>query len=175
MNNDLVKGEVSADQLQGILDLVSQIQKQLPFLIDLNANDRRSLPKLGDKSRAFVDQGLVLATQNSGILPRNFDIEEYRRDVALVRQLEPVVLGSASWPGAWRIPCWRPVAMPIAKLCWFTRRRNWPARTVRWNSIWTAWAAASPAGSPGPRPCLPPVEASDAGGGCRPPPFSKRS
>lgn len=99
MNNDLVKGEVSAEQLQGILDLVSQIQKQLPFLIDLNANDRRSLPKLGDKSRAFVDQGLVLATQNSGILPRNFDIEEYRRDVALVRQLEPLVLAVGQLAG----------------------------------------------------------------------------
>jgi len=30
-------------------------------LIDLNADERRALTKLGDKSRAFADQGLVLA------------------------------------------------------------------------------------------------------------------
>jgi hypothetical protein len=72
--------------------LVNEIQSNLPFLIDLTTDDRRTLPKMGDKSRTFVDQGLVLATQNQGILPRNFDPEEYRRDVSLVRQLEPVVL-----------------------------------------------------------------------------------
>lgn len=91
MNIDLVKGELSADQQQAVFGLIAQIQGQLPFLIDLNTEERRALPKLGDKSRAFVDQGLVMATQNSGILPRNFDINEYQRDVALVRQLEPVV------------------------------------------------------------------------------------
>ncbi len=48
---------------------------------------------MGDKSHVFVDQVLVLATQNERILPRNFDPEEYRRDVALVRQLESMVLG----------------------------------------------------------------------------------
>ena len=71
---------------------MADIQAKMPFMIDLTVDDRRSLPKLGDKSRAFVDHGLVLATQNEGILPRNFDLDEYRRDVALVRQLEPVVL-----------------------------------------------------------------------------------
>ena len=45
--------------------------------LDLTTADRRSLPKLGDKSRAFIDHGLVLASQNSGILPRNFDLDQY--------------------------------------------------------------------------------------------------
>ncbi|WP_197492606.1 hypothetical protein [Methylomonas methanica] len=58
MNNDLVKGELSADQQNAVMGLINQIQNLLPFLIDLNADERRALPKLGDKSRAFVDQGL---------------------------------------------------------------------------------------------------------------------
>lgn len=99
MNTDLIQGEISADQQQTILGLITQIQSQLPFLIDLNAEERRALPKLGDKSRAFVDQGLVLATQNIGILPRNFDLDEYHRDVALVRQLEPLVLALGQLAG----------------------------------------------------------------------------
>lgn len=92
MTNDLIKGDLSLEQQKAVLQAMADIQAKLPFLIDLTVDDRRTLPKMGDKSRAFVDQGLAIATQNEGILPRNFDLEEYRRDVALVRQLEPVVL-----------------------------------------------------------------------------------
>ena len=99
MNNDLVKGELSADQQNAVLGLIGQIQSLLPFLIDLDADERRALPKLGDKSRAFVDQGLVLAVQNPGILPRSFDLDEYQRDVTLVRQLEPLVLALGQLQG----------------------------------------------------------------------------
>ncbi|MDT4330064.1 hypothetical protein ACQE3E_03295 [Methylomonas sp. MED-D] len=47
---------------------------------------------MGGKSRAFVDQGLALATQNTGILPRIFDLDEYRADVEMVRNLEPLMM-----------------------------------------------------------------------------------
>lgn len=52
------------------MDLIGQIRNHLPFLINLTAEDRRNLPKLGNKSRAFVDQGLTLANQNTGIFCR---------------------------------------------------------------------------------------------------------
>jgi hypothetical protein len=94
MTNDLIKGDLLPEQQQAVLTSLNDIQTKLPFLIDLTVDDRRTLPKMGDRSRAFVDQGLVMATQNEGILPRNFDLEEYRRDVALVRQLEPIVLAA---------------------------------------------------------------------------------
>ena len=92
MNTDLINGELLPEQQQAVLQAISDIQAKLPFMIDLTMEDRRSLPKMGDKSRAFVDQGLVVAIQNQAILPRNFDVTEYQRDVALFRQLEPVVL-----------------------------------------------------------------------------------
>ena len=88
----LIKGELPTDQQSALLQAISDIQSKLPFLLDLTTADRRSLPKLGDKSRAFIDHGLVLATQNTGILPRNFDLEQYSQEVMLVRQLEPVIL-----------------------------------------------------------------------------------
>lgn len=92
MNNDLVKGELTPEQQQAVLQVLQDLQAKLPFLIDLTAEDRRNLPKLGDKSRAFVDQCLVAANQNEGMLPRNFDLDEYRRDVGLFKQMEPVVM-----------------------------------------------------------------------------------
>ena len=92
MINNLIKGELPADQQTALLQAIIDIQSKLPFLLDLTTADRRSLPKLGDKSRAFIDHGLVLATQNTGILPRNFDLDQYSQEVMLVRQLEPVIL-----------------------------------------------------------------------------------
>lgn len=92
MINDLINAQILPEQQQAVLKAISDIQTQLPFLIDLTIADRRGLPKLGDKGRAFIDKGLVLATQNDGILPRNFDIEQYRREVTMVRELEPLIL-----------------------------------------------------------------------------------
>lgn len=92
MSRDLIQGVLSPEQQQAALQTLAQLQSQLPFLTDLSIDERKTLPKMGDKSRSFVDQGLALANQNPGILPRDFDLEEYRRDVNLVRQLEPLVL-----------------------------------------------------------------------------------
>jgi hypothetical protein len=50
---------------------------------------------MGDKSRSFVEQALTLATQNSDILPRSFDVEEFRKDVELMDALRPVAAALA--------------------------------------------------------------------------------
>jgi hypothetical protein len=55
-------------------------------------NERKSLPKMGDKSRAFVSKALEVATQNPDFLPRAFDLDEMRKDVQLFEQLYPLVL-----------------------------------------------------------------------------------
>lgn len=57
MINNLIKGELPSDQQTALLQTIIEIQTKLPFLIDLTTADRRSLPKLGDKSRAFIVSG----------------------------------------------------------------------------------------------------------------------
>ena len=64
----------------------------LPFLHDLSPEDRKTLYKLGDKSRTLVDQALIVAQQHTDALPRSFDVEQYERDVALYRALEPLYM-----------------------------------------------------------------------------------
>jgi hypothetical protein len=61
-------------------------------LIGLTIEERKSLPKLGDKSQAFVTKALEVATQNPDFLPRSFDLYEMRRDVELFETLYPVLL-----------------------------------------------------------------------------------
>ena len=75
-----------------VLDAVATIKAKLPFLVDLNAEERKALPKMGDKSRAFVSKALEVATQNPDFLPRSFDLEELRKDVQLFEALYPLLL-----------------------------------------------------------------------------------
>jgi hypothetical protein len=72
------------------MDAINTIRQKLPFLIDLSPEDRRSLPRMGDKSRAFVSQALTIAQQNPDILPSSFDLQEMQKDVALSTALEPI-------------------------------------------------------------------------------------
>ena len=75
-----------------VLAAVSTIRQKLPFLIDLSNEERRALPRFGDKSRAFVAKALEVATQNRTALPQSFDLEEMRRDIQLFEDLQPILM-----------------------------------------------------------------------------------
>lgn len=50
-----------------------------------------TIPKLGDKSRAFVKKALDVATQNPGMFPVSF-LDELRTDAQLFENLVPIRL-----------------------------------------------------------------------------------
>lgn len=77
---------------EAVMAAVATIKEKLSFLIDLTADDRKALPKMGDKSRAFVSKALEVATQNPDFLPRSFDLEELRKDVQLFEAMYPIVV-----------------------------------------------------------------------------------
>jgi hypothetical protein len=90
MPENRVSASLSQTNQQAVLDAIQTIREKLPFLIDLTPDERRSLPKLGDKSQAFVTQALTVATQNPDILPRAFDVAEFQQDVNLLAALQPL-------------------------------------------------------------------------------------
>jgi hypothetical protein len=90
MNQNHISATLTAEDQTAVLAALTTIKQKLPFLVDLSPEDRQSLPKLGDKSRAFVSGSLEVANQNEGILPRAFDLPEFKRDVQLVQQLTPI-------------------------------------------------------------------------------------
>src|ERR1043165_4954711 len=91
MPENRVNATLSAADQQAVMAAINTIREKLPFLIDLTTDERRTLPKMGDKSRTFVGQALTLATQNSDFLPRSFDVEEMRKDVELASALQPIM------------------------------------------------------------------------------------
>lgn len=92
MADNRISANLSATDRLAVMDAIATIRQKLPFLIDLTTEDRRTMLKMGDKSRAFVSKALEVATQNPDFLPRSFDIEEMRRDLVLYEALYPILL-----------------------------------------------------------------------------------
>lgn len=70
-----------------ILAGITNIKNKLPFLIGLSTEEKKTLPKFGDKSVAFVKKAHEFASQNEGILPRSFNLDEMAKDVNLYDKL----------------------------------------------------------------------------------------
>jgi hypothetical protein len=92
MPDNRVSAAISEADQQAVLAAIETIRQKLPFLIDLSPEQRRSLPKMGDKSRAFVGKALAIAQHNSNFLPRSFSVEEMERDVKLTESLQPILV-----------------------------------------------------------------------------------
>lgn len=92
MPENRVSAELSEADRKAVLDAIETIRTKLSFLIDLSPEQRRSLPKMGDRSRAFVAKALAIARHNSDFLPRSFSVEEFERDVALAEALLPIMV-----------------------------------------------------------------------------------
>lgn len=92
MADNKVSARLSPVDKKAVMHAINTIKEKLPFLIDLTTEERKSLPKLGDKSRAFVSKALEIATQNPDFLPRSFDLDEMRQDIELFEDLYPILL-----------------------------------------------------------------------------------
>jgi hypothetical protein len=54
MSDNRVSASLSKEDREAVLAAFNTIKTKLPFLIDLTKDERVALPKMGDKSRAFV-------------------------------------------------------------------------------------------------------------------------
>ena len=88
-----ITATLSDADIQEIKTALETIQQKLPFLINLTADERRALCKMGDKSLAFVNNSLNAAQANRDILPASFDVEEFVRDYRLTVALTELLLG----------------------------------------------------------------------------------
>ncbi len=92
MSENRISADLPAETTREILAQLQSIRAALPFLTDLSTSEIRALPKLGDKSRAFVSKALEIAQQNPDFLPRSFEVEEMAKDVALFEALQTIRL-----------------------------------------------------------------------------------
>lgn len=95
MSANLISNRISLDipaaDMQEILAAVKTLQtKLLPHLVDLDADDRRVLPKMGAKTIDFVSRTLVSIQANPEFKPAFVDADEFARDLAAVSTLRVI-------------------------------------------------------------------------------------
>ena len=71
---------ISDEAKANITKALETIIQNLPELINLTAVDRRTLPKMGDKSFAFVSKAFEYAIQNPKVVPGFLDMAEFEKD-----------------------------------------------------------------------------------------------
>lgn len=91
MPENKVSAVLDQTNVDAINSAIAAINTNLPFLIDLNADERKTLTKFGDKSVAFVNKAHELVSQTDEFLPRNFDIDEFKKDIALHSKLYSIL------------------------------------------------------------------------------------
>ncbi|NJN89478.1 MAG: hypothetical protein HC878_03270 [Leptolyngbyaceae cyanobacterium SL_5_14] len=92
MTIDLNQAALSDSEQQDVMETIASIHLKLSFLINMTQAERRSLAKVGDKTRVFVQKAMEVVNRNDEFLPRSFDVDEMRRAVKLYESLYPILL-----------------------------------------------------------------------------------
>jgi hypothetical protein len=79
--NKKKSGYVDKKTVDDINITIKSIETKIPFLTTFTTEERKSLAKIGDKGITFITKTLEFAANNPDIIPRGFDIEEYRKKV----------------------------------------------------------------------------------------------
>jgi len=91
MPENKVSAVLEQTNVDAINSAIAALNSNLPFLIDLNLDEKKALPKFGDKSVAFVNKAHELVLQTDEFLPRNFNVDEFKKDVVLYSKLYSVL------------------------------------------------------------------------------------
>ena len=89
MAQNLVDLDFTADALATIDTALASLETSLAGLLALTPDQRQMLTKMGDKSEALCRQAGHVFSDNPGVLPRNFDLAGYQRDIATLDALRP--------------------------------------------------------------------------------------
>ena len=89
MSQNRIALQFDVDRLNSLDAIITALEGQLADLIGLSHEERRELTKMVDKSEAFCRQAVTVLSDNAQVLPRNFDVDAYRADLAALDALRP--------------------------------------------------------------------------------------
>ena|SRR5438552_16923235 len=93
MNTVTIKATLpSAEDQAAVKAAIASLKQKLPFLINLDPADRKSIPRTGGKVQAFIKEALDVAVQNPTVLPVAFDVNEMIGNMQLMTYLTSMQL-----------------------------------------------------------------------------------
>jgi hypothetical protein len=78
-----IDATISDADLQAVKDAFAAVLQKLPFLVNLTADERKSIFKTGPDSLSFVNNALTAAQNNPKIFPASFSTPAFQNDVDL--------------------------------------------------------------------------------------------
>lgn len=90
MSQNIVSISLTGDELTSIRGMLAGLEEKLKAMVELTADQRVSLLRMGARSEAFVRHTLDTLEQDPDILPRNFDLDEMQRDLRALDELRPI-------------------------------------------------------------------------------------
>ncbi len=90
MSYNNISASISPEKMKAIKEAIKLIGEELPFLISLTVDEKKSLTKLGPKSVDFVRDCTNVAGNYPQILPAGFDSTELAKDGLLFEQLSEI-------------------------------------------------------------------------------------
>ena len=86
-----ISTSIPKQDLKEILDAIEFINRKVPGLVTLSAEEKASLPKMKSNTIDFVNECLAIAKNNPEIVPENVDIPEIIKDVELVKAANEIL------------------------------------------------------------------------------------
>lgn len=90
-NQNLISTTLPTELKESIETQLSEIKSQLNFLLALQPDDIQGLFKAGNSYYPFIDRAYETVTKHPEILPNVFNIEEFKKDYNLSKNLTPIV------------------------------------------------------------------------------------
>ena len=91
MRQNIASLVIDAETLKAIDGTLATLEKQLEDFIELSAEQRRELLKLGPKSEVFCRETLSVMERSPGALPVDFDMDAVREDREALDQVRPIL------------------------------------------------------------------------------------
>ena len=91
MSQNIVSLVITDAQIKAATDALTALEGALGGLISLDAEDRRRLTKMGQKSEAFCRQSISVLAQNPQIVPPSLHVADAQADLLALDRLRPVL------------------------------------------------------------------------------------
>lgn len=91
-NNNSKSVEILKEDVDAIWGAINTLKEKMPYLLALQAKDRRRLVKFGPKSVDFVSDCGKAVAQFPDVVPATFDKAEFERQTAMVDFLNTMLM-----------------------------------------------------------------------------------
>jgi hypothetical protein len=91
MSQNIVSLVLADEQINAAMDALTALEGALAGLISLDAEERRRLTKMGQKSEVFCRQAISVLAQNPQIVPPSLQLADAQADLLALDRLRPVL------------------------------------------------------------------------------------